>query len=408
MDLDALTDDVLTRCDLLAQCSEESGRLTRTFLRPPMRDAHAHLRSWMTAAGLQVRVDAIGNMSGRRPGRTNDARVFVVGSHIDTVPDAGKYDGILGVLLGAAAAQALAGRTFARALDVIAFSEEEGVRFGTPYLGSLAVSGRLTPELLFRTDAKGLTVADAVRAFGLDPTAIPMAAYPAGRVAGYLEAHIEQGPVLEALDRPLGVVTAIVGQSRYWLRFVGKAGHAGTQPMDLRRDALAGAAELVAVVESVARMTDGLRATVGCLTVMPGAVNVVPGEVRLSLDVRHADDVVRHNAAQELITAAGAIANKRRLRFDSESVIDAPAVPMNTAMTDRLAAAVDSNALRVVSGAGHDAAIMATICPAAMLFIHSPGGISHHPDESVRREDVRAAMDVMVRFLAGELDRNDV
>lgn len=407
MDLDALTDEVLTRCDVLASCSEEPGRLTRTFLRPPMRDAHGHLRRWMTAAGLQVRVDAVGNMIGRLPGRSADARVFVVGSHVDTVPDAGKYDGILGVLLGIASAQALAGGSFARTLDVIAFSEEEGVRFRTPYLGSLAVCGRLTPDLLARTDADGVTVADAIRAFGLDPAGIPAAAYAPGEVTGYFEPHIEQGPVLEALDRSLGVVKAIVGQSRFWLRFVGRAGHAGAQPMHLRRDALAAAAEFVAVVESTAKTTDGLRATVGCLTVAPGAVNVVPGDARLSLDARHADDAFRGEFANELLKRAASIADRRHMRFESESVTDESATPMDLGMTDRLAAAVGACAHHLVSGAGHDAAVMARICPVAMLFIRSPGGISHHPDESVRREDVRAALDVMVRFLAAELGHDD-
>src|SRR5947209_10668050 len=279
MELDQLTDEVLRRCDVLAACSEEPHRLTRTFLRPPMRAVHEHLRTWMTAAGLQVRVDAVGNMIGRLPSRDPEARILVVGSHVDTVPDAGKYDGVLGVLLGLAAAEALARRELRRSLDVIAFSEEEGVRFGMPYLGSLAICGRLTPETLAKTDADGVTVTEAIRPFGLDPGAIPAAAYTPGQVAGYFEAHIEQGPVLESLDRPFGVVTAIVGQSRYWLRFVGKAGHAGAQPMGTRRDALAAAAEFVTTVEKEAITTDGLRATVGCLTVSPGAVNVVPGAV---------------------------------------------------------------------------------------------------------------------------------
>jgi allantoate deiminase len=331
--------------------------------------------------------------------------VFAVGSHIDTVPDAGKYDGVLGVLLGVAAAQALAVRQFKRALDVIAFSEEEGVRFRTPYLGSLAVCGRFTPELLARTDAEGVNIADAIRAFGLDPAEIPNAAYPPGQVAGYFEAHIEQGPVLESLDRPLGLVTAIVGQSRYWLRFIGKAGHAGAQPMGKRQDALAATAEFVSAVEKEAGVTDDLRATVGCLTVSPGAANVVPGEVRLSLDVRHEDDAMRGAAARAILRAATNAADWRRVEVESEQVVDEPAVRMDAELTRRLSAAAGPGVERLVSGAGHDAVVMASICPTAMLFIRSPGGISHHPDENVRREDVRAAVEVMVRFLETELDQ---
>jgi allantoate deiminase len=358
----------------------------------------------MTAAELEVRIDAAGNLIGRRPGRTVDAPIFVVGSHVDTVPDAGMYDGALGVLLGIAAAQALGGRQFTRALDVIAFSEEEGVRFGWPYLGSLAVCGRLTPALLAGKDADGVSVADAISAFGLELVKIFDAAYRPGKVAGYFETHIEQGPVLESLDRPLGVVTAIIGQSRCWLRFVGVAGHAGTQPMVLRRDALAAAAEFIGVVETVAKQTDGLRATVGQVSVAPGGVNVVPGEVRLSLDVRHADDSVRRRCVNDLLDRAAALADRRRLVLQTERVIDAAAVPMDPGMTERLAVAVGPGVERLVSGAGHDAVIMATICPTAMLFIRSPGGISHHPDESVRREDVRAALKVMIEFLSGELN----
>jgi allantoate deiminase len=333
----------------------------------------------MEAADLQVRVDAVGNMIGRRPGRTSDPHVFVVGSHVDTVPDAGKYDGVLGVLLGIAAVQALGDRGFNRALDVIAFSEEEGVRFRTPYLGSLAVAGRLTPEFLARKDTDGVTVADAIRAFGLDPADIPRAAYAPGQVAGYFECHIEQGPVLERAWRHVGIVTAIVGQSRYWLRFVGKAGHAGTQPMDKRLDALAAAAEFITAVEAEAIQTDGSRATVGCLTVSPGAANVIPADVRLSLDVRHEDDDMRRATVRSLLQAAEARVCLG-LQLETQQVLDEPAVPMDIAMTDRLGAVAGAGVEKLVSGAGHDAAVMASICPTAMLFIRNPGGISHHPD----------------------------
>jgi allantoate deiminase len=407
MDLDALTAEVLDRCETLARFSEEPGRLTRTFLRPPMRQAQECLADWMRQVGLNVRRDALGNLIGRRPGRRDDARVFVVGSHIDTVPDAGKYDGVLGVLLGVAAPRALADRPFGRTLDVIAFSEEEGVRYATPYLGSRAVCGCFDPRLLERTDADGITLAQALLDFGLDPAAIPAAVYPAGQVAGYLEAHIEQGPVLESLGLSVGAVEAIVGQSRLWLSFIGQAGHAGTLPMERRRDALAAAAEFVGAVEHAARATAGLRATVGRLTVLPGAVNVVPGAVRLSLDVRHAEDAVRGKAVAELLGQARAIATERHLGLRVEQVADQPAVPADPHLTERLLAAVTAAGhapQRLVSGAGHDAAVMAGLCPMAMLFVRSPGGVSHHPDESVRPEDVRAALGVMVRFLVAELD----
>jgi allantoate deiminase len=408
MNLDALADSVLARCDVLAGCSEEPGRLTRRFLTPPFRQVHDHLSRWMAAAGLHVRLDAAGNLRGRAPAREPDAPLFVVGSHLDTVPDAGKYDGVLGVLLGVAAAEALSGRRFPRALEVIAFSEEEGARFGAPYLGSLAACGRLGADLLARRDAGGVTVAEAIRAYGLDVADLPAAAYPPGAVAGYLEAHIEQGPVLDSLGLPLGVVPAILGQTRAWVRFAGHAGHAGAQPMHLRRDALAAAAALVTAVEHLARTTPGMRATVGSLTVWPGATNVVPGEARLSIDVRHADDAVRARAVAELLAFARAAAGERGVGVEVEPGLEQPAVACDPGLTARLAAALEDRGHRpepVPSGAGHDAVVMAGLCPVAMLFLRSPGGVSHHPAESVRREDVRAALDVMVRFLEDELAR---
>jgi allantoate deiminase len=406
MDLDALTAEVLERCEALARLSEEPGRLTRTFLRPPVRDVHERLTAWMREAGMVVRTDAIGNLIGRLPGRHDDSRAFIVGSHIDSVPDAGKYDGVLGVLLGVAAAKALAGHEFVRALDVIAFSEEEGVRFRTPYLGSRAVCGRFDADLLALTDADGVTLSQAIRSFGLDPAKIPQAAYRRGQVAGYVEAHIEQGPVLESTGHPVGVVKAIVGQSRLLVRFTGRAGHAGTLPMRQRRDALTAAAAFVIAVEHYARGTDGLRATVGRLDVSPGAINVVPGEAQLTVDVRDAEDTVRERAVNDLRQKAHDIAGERGVAVTIEPLGDQPAVPLDDALTKRLAHAVCSAGRAPVvmdSGAGHDAAIMAGHCPAAMLFIRSPGGISHHPDESVLPADVRAGLAVMIRFLESEL-----
>jgi allantoate deiminase len=405
LDVDALTDEVLSRCEVLGALSDDAHCLSRTFLRPATRQVHELLSVWMQEAGLSVRRDAVANLIGRKPGRTE--RVFALGSHIDTVPNAGKYDGVLGVLLGIAAMRALADRSFVRTVDVIAFSEEEGVRFRTPYLGSRGVCGRFNADLLDLLDADAISLSQALRDFGLDPAAIPSAAYPPGQPVGYFEAHIEQGPVLESLDMPLGVVSAIVGQSRYWLRFVGQAGHAGAQPMELRRDALAGAAEFVSVVEQAGKSTPGLRATVGSLTVTPGATNVIPGDVRLSLDVRYESDAVRRQVVEQLLSQARGIATVRKLAVNIESALDECAVPCDSALSERLAAAIGATghtSHRIVSGAGHDAAVMAARCPVAMLFIRSPGGISHHPDETVLSEDVRAALDVMIRFLSVELD----
>ncbi len=302
------------------------------------------------------------------------------------MPDAGKYDGVLGVLLGVAAVEALGGKRLPFAVDVVGFCEEEGIRFRTPYLGSLALSGRFDPRLLVLTDSAGVSLADALRGIGLDPARVGEAAYPPEKVLGYLEVHIEQGPVLESRKMALGVVEAIVGQSRLWLRFEGKAGHAGTLPMHMRHDALVAAAEFVMAVEQYALTDRELRATVGSLVVAPGAVNVVPGSVRLSLDVRHPRDQIREQATAALVDRGTAIARRRGVGFYTDHKESHPAVPADKRLTGLLEQAVIGAGypvLRMASGAGHDAAVMTGLTPMTMLFVRSPGGVSHHPDEAV-------------------------
>jgi allantoate deiminase len=397
---------VIARCRELACFTEEPGRITRTFLSPPMRGVHTCLRQWMGAAGMSVRVDAAGNLRGFRPGPDPQNRRFYLGSHVDTVPDAGPFDGILGVALAISLAEAAGPLRFG--LEVVAFSEEEGIRFGIPFLGSRALVGGLDPALLARRDASGKSVADAIRDFGLDPQRLPEALLPPSPL-GYLEFHIEQGPVLEQLDLPLSLVDAIAGQSRFEAVFTGKAGHAGTTPADLRRDALAGAAEWIARVEHEGRSIPGLRATVGSLTVTPGAANVIPGVVRATLDVRHAQDDIRCRAAQALQEAGREIARRRGLEFSAEPRLDQPATPLDPALRASLERACCQAAFHphhLVSGAGHDAMILAPFCPAAVLFLRSPGGISHHPAESVLPEDVAAALAVGFEFLQ-QLEKTD-
>jgi allantoate deiminase len=405
----SLAAEALARCDTVAGYSEEAGCIKRTFLCEPMHGLHERLSGWMAEAGMQVRLDPVGNLIGRYPAREENAPVFLIGSHLDSVPNAGRYDGVLGVLLGVAAVQALGGRRLPFAIDVIGFCEEEGVRFRTPYLGSRAVCGRFDAALLRLTDGAGVSVANALRHFGLNPANVNQAAYHGERVLGYLEAHIEQGPVLEVLGLPVGVVEAIAGQSRLWVRFQGKAGHAGTLPMERRQDALAAAAAFVLEVEDTARSVEGLRGTVGALAVEPGAVNVVPGSVRLSLDVRHAVDAVREKAVAGLLQRAETIAGERGVRCAVESAEHHAAVPADPGLTERLASAVcevGQSVRRLVSGAGHDAAVMASLAPMAMLFLRSPGGVSHHPNETVLPGDVAVALEIIVTFLfhlAGDL-----
>lgn len=396
-----LAQEALERCQALGRLSEEEDRLTRTFLSFPMREVHRLLTAWMQELGMAVRVDAVGNLIGHHPGQTPHAPVLLIGSHVDTVRDAGRYDGLLGVTLALALVKGLAGQRLPLALEVIAFSEEEGVRFGVPFLGSKAIAAQFAPELLQLRDAQGQTMEAVIRAFGLEPAQIPQAAYQPAQVRGFLEFHIEQGPVLEALGYPLGLVEGIVGQSRLEVAFRGKAGHAGTSPMHLRKDALAGAAEWITLVEREAREEPGLAATVGMITALPGAANVIPGEVQMSLDVRHPYDEVRSLAVANLITRAQQVAQRRGLELGYRSLHEQPAVPCDPELNELLAQALEAQGYpvhRMVSGAGHDAMIMAALCPSTILFLRSPQGLSHHPDESVWPEDVEAALRVGLDF----------
>ncbi len=338
-----------------------------------MRAVHADLCEWMRSAGMSVKTDAAGNLRGSYPAAGPGARVLFVGSHLDTVPHAGAFDGILGVIIAVKLVELLRGRRLGFGIEVVGFSDEEGVRFGFPFIGSLALIGELKE-------------ADA-RAFGLDPAELPSVVAREPSV-GYLEFHIEQGPVLESMGLSLGVVEAIVGQSRLELTFEGKAGHAGTTPMNLRRDALVAASEWICAVEREALATPGLVATVGRIEVHPNASNVIPEAVKATLDVRHSDDAVRHAAVERLVRIAK--------RAAAEVRVDQRAVAMDPRLTDLLARNAPH---RMLSGAGHDAMILARRMPAAMLFLRSPGGLSHHPDESVLPEDVAAALAAGMRFL---------
>ncbi len=397
---------IMERCRRLATLSETPHQLRRTFLSPPMREVHRLLCEWMSAAGMQVRIDAIGNVLGLYAGPRDSAPRLLIGSHVDTVPDAGAYDGVLGVMLAIELVASLDGRTLPFAIEVAAFSEEEGVRFGVPFLGSRALAGTLDADVLAVKDDAGVSVEEAIRSFGLDPACLPGARMSSCPFA-YLEFHIEQGPVLELAGVPIGVVTSILGQSRRTVHFTGQARHAGTTPMRVRRDALAGAARWIVLVERYARSVPGLVATVGAMEVLPGAGNVVPGSVRLSLDVRHQEDAVRRRAVNHLLEAARVVAARRELTVEVETQLDAAATCCDSALLATLSRAVASAGVPVYtlpSGAGHDAMILAPLMPIAMLFVRSPGGISHHPDESVHTDDVEAAFEAGRAFLK-ELER---
>ncbi len=398
--------EVIRWCRQLAKLSEDGSATTRTFLSKAMRDVHTALAPWMVRAGMTVRVDAIGNIRGTYPpvslpGAVPSPRRFFIGSHLDTVPNAGAFDGVLGVVIGIALIEMLGGSRFPFGIEVIGFSDEEGGRFSEPFLGSRALAGTFDPALLDRTDKSGGTMRDAIRGFGLDSNRIPDARAAAGSL-GYLEFHIEQGPVLDNLNLPLAVVDTIAGQTRSEITFGGMAAHAGTTPMRMRKDALAGAAAWIAEVESEARTAPGLVATVGRINVQPGASNVVPAQCTMSLDVRHPADTVRTAAVDRISRAATQIATDRGLTVANESRLEQPTVAMDSsiaAMLDRAVERAGYPAHRMASGAGHDAMILAPRMASGMLFLRCAGGISHHPDESVREEDVAAALETGVIFL---------
>jgi allantoate deiminase len=398
-----LAHEVMARCEELAKCSDHPSHLTRLCLSNAMQRAHALVGSWMEAAGMSVRVSAIGNLHGRYPG-TGDATLFV-GSHLDTVIDAGKYDGALGVLLGIAAVAYLEaeGITLPYAIEVVGFSDEEGVRFGVPFLGSRALARSFDPMLLTLSDDEGVSLREAIVAFGQDPSVLEKVPYASeverGEVLGYFEAHIEQGPVLADLDAPVGVAQGIKGQSRARLSFVGQAGHAGTVPMRLRRDALAGAAEFILEVERRARATPGLVGTVGKLELPQGAINVIPGSASLTLDMRHADDDVRVQAFEGLLKRARELADDRQLQLTFQRRGEQRSVMLDKPLYRLLTRVAGGETPTLMSGAGHDAMIMAEAMPSAMLFVRSPNGVSHHPSETVREEDVARALEVTVRLL---------
>ena len=390
--------------DELGRVTDEPGRLTRTFLSPAMKRANALVAGWMKETGLKVRVDSVGNLIGRIEGTKRGAKTLLLGSHLDTVRDAGKFDGPLGVLLPIVALAELMRRgvQLPFAVEVLGFSEEEGVRFARAYLGSEGYTGRLKPATLKLRDADGVSVNEALKKFNSGKFSLPKPAHQRGDLLGYVEVHIEQGPVLEAKKLAVGVVSAIAGQSRFKLTWTGKAGHAGTTPMALRRDALAGAAEFIAGIESIAQRAPGLVATVGALTVSPGAANVIPGEVIHTLDVRHAKDSVRRAALMQLGRLATQIANRRGLQRHWQRTQENGAVNCSPKLTTPLARsvqAVQGKSLSLVSGAGHDGVVMSTLTPVAMLFVRCRAGLSHHPDEYASPKDLDMARRVMIDFL---------
>lgn len=401
---------ILARCDELAALSDSADGIRRVFLSPEHRAANASVGGWMRQAGMAVREDGVGSVWGRYAATEAAAPAVVVGSHLDTVPDAGRYDGTLGVLLGIAAVEALQGarRRLPFHVEVVGFGEEEGVRFGATLLASRAFAGDWQPEWLALRDADNLSLEAAMSAFGLNPAAAAQASRADAPPLAYLELHIEQGPVLEDRGLPLGVVRAIAGCRRFNVRIEGTAGHAGTTPMNLRRDALAGAAEAVSLLEDLARR-EGLVATVGQLRCLPGAANVVPGAVEFSVDARAGDDGRRDALVDAFAAGLKRLSAARKLEhtmLETHSAAAAECAPWLQSTLAEAVAELDVRPLHLDSGAGHDAMAVARLCDVGMLFIRCAGGVSHHPDESVTVNDVAcalAALQFSLERIAGKL-----
>ncbi len=397
---------VMERCDILSHISEEADCLTRRFATPAMREVNEVVATWMRIAGMTVQIDAIGNIIGRYEASAPGAKTLLLGSHLDTVRDAGKYDGPLGVMVALACVERLhqRGERLPFAIEVLGFADEEGVRYHTAYIGSRVVAGIFDVSTLELRDEDGISLADAIRQFGgnPDPEVLRTPRWQREKLLGYCEIHIEQGPVLEERDLPVGWVPAISGQNRYALTFVGKAGHAGTVPMELRQDALCAASEFILAVESLARTTSGLVATVGKIVVQSSASNVIPGHVVISLDVRHKSGAVLEQACKELRTEGNQISQKRGVTLNWQTVQTDQTIYCAPHMANLLAQAIKQvgyPAFILPSGAGHDGVSLSEITDIAMLFVRCKGGISHHPDEAVTVEDVEVALKVMDQFL---------
>ncbi len=398
---------VMARCDQLADISETVGQLTRVYLSPQHLQANQQVGEWMREAGMSVWQDSVGNICGRYESRTPGAPALLLGSHLDTVRNAGRYDGMLGVLAAIETVSFLhqRGIRLPVALEVVGFGDEEGTRFGVTLLGSRGLTGTWPDGWLPRPDADGITVAQALTQAGLNPDAIAQAARPVTDILAYLELHIEQGPCLEQAGLALGVVTAINGARRLNCTFTGHAGHAGTVPMSQRQDALAAAATWMTQAEQITRDSDPyLVATVGTLQCLPGAANVIPGEVRLTLDIRGPDDTPLDALLQRLLTLAQDIAMQRGCIFSAEEYYRIAATRCDDKLLQRLSAAVmqvQGENLLLPSGAGHDAIAIAERWPVGMLFMRCKGGISHHPDESVLTDDVAQALRALLQTVWG-------
>ena len=400
-----LGQEIMARLDRLAEFTEDEGQLTRTYLTPVQRAAGEEIIGWMAEAGMSAGFDPAGNVVGRYEGTEPGLPALMTGSHFDTVRNAGRYDGMLGVVAPISVVKALneQGRRLPFAIEVVGFADEEGVRFQSTLLGSRAIAGTFDTALLDKQDRDGITMAQAMTSYGLDPAKIGDAARRPDEVLAFVEVHIEQGPVLESEGLAAGIVTGIAGANRFNVRMTGLAGHAGTVPMGLRRDAAAAAAEAVLYVETRCQGIESLVGTVGVLAVPNGATNVIPGEAELSLDIRAGEDEVRRAAVADILAEIEAIAQRRNIRLEIEQTHDAPSAGCASWLMSQFADALAAEGLpprQLASGAGHDSMAFTELTDMAMLFVRcGNGGISHHPDETMTAEDADISARILMRFI---------
>jgi allantoate deiminase len=403
--LQNLGEEIVGRITELGAISQTKDHLARLFLTREHRVAAELILTWMREAGMRAHLDAIGNVCGRYEGERPGLPCLMLGSHYDTVVDAGKWDGPLGVITAIACVASLnrRGRRLPFAIEVTGFADEEGVRFASTLLGSRAVAGTFDESVLNTSDRDGMTMRQAIADFGLDPDHIGAAARTRRELLGYLELHIEQGPVLEQQNLPVGVVTAIAGATRLSARLTGMAGHAGTVPMALRRDALAGAAEAIGAIEEFCR-TDhaGLVGTVGYIHAAPGATNVIPGQVSFTMDIRAPTDAHRKRAVSDIVRRIEGIARQRKLALQLDVTHENRTVPCAPWLKEQVADAIAAEGFGVFelpSGAGHDGMAMIDVADIGMIFVRCRGGISHHPDEHVELADADAGARVLMRVI---------
>lgn len=402
MNMLPLAQEVLRRCDELALISQNPNFIDRRYLSAEHKKANQLVAQWMSEAGMQTWQDEAGNQWGRYACPNPHAKTLIVGSHLDTVPNSGKYDGILGVLLPLAAIQSLHQRNDVLPfhLELVGFADEEGTRFGTTLLGSRAVSGQWQDKWACLQDENGISVSQAMRDFGLDINRIHCASRVQDDLMGFLEVHIEQGPVLESQELPLGIVDGIAGARRFEVKVTGQAGHSGTVPMDMRQDSLCGAAEMITMIERLAKQNQ-VMATVGKIQCSPNAVNVIAGRTEFSIDIRSLNDDLRDHTLRQIQRHIEEIAQQRQLKVELKQTHEAPAVRCDQTMIERLECAFRRTGVApylLPSGAGHDAMAMADICPTGMIFMRCRGGISHHPAESVQLQDVLTGLQVVSAF----------